>query len=670
MNPVCEIENAWITLADGCRLAARLFLPADAQGSPVPAILEYIPYRKRDFMRRRDDGMHRWFAGHGYACVRVDMRGSGESDGIMHDEYLKLEQDDALEVIAWIAAQPWCSGRVGMMGKSWGAYNSLQVAARRPAALKAVLAVMGTDDRYAECIHYSGGCLLNDNFWWGCIMQVFNARPPDPAIVGERWRSTWLQRLEAEQFWPDLWLRHPHLDEYWKHGSVAFDYDAIACPVWFWGGWADLYRDTPLRLAQNLRVAHKVTIGPWAHLYPHEGLPAPAVGFLQEALRWWDHWLKDRDNGLMREPTFHVYLMDSARPLPYFAARAGRWIAGDERPADCVDTESFALNCDGLGAAAGPEGVLMIGSPQSTGLASGDWGSFANSGDLPGEQDLDAFGSLQFDTPPLAAVKELLGNARVTLEFAADQPDALVAVRLIDVAPGGSATCVARGFLNLAQRDSREAPSPLVPGRRYRAEVSLTGTAYAFPAGHRLRVALSTAYWPIIWPSPHAVALSVFTGVSRLHIPVLRPSSMAAAARPFASPVSATQCPVTTLRKGRIERTVATDQISGEVTHRLFIDGGVFGDWGKFRLDDIGMDMAHVFERIYSIRPDDPASARASMTQTYEMGRGDWQVTIRTGATMSSTPATFELDAWLEAYDGDARICRREWRSSIPRRNL
>ena len=261
------IENLWITLSDGCRLAARLWLPADAETNPVPAILEYLPYRKRDFTRRRDESMHAYFAAHGYVGVRVDMRGSGDSDGIMHDEYLLQEQDDALEVIAWIARQPWCSGSVGMMGKSWGAYNSLQIAARRPPELKAVISVMGTDDRYAECIHYSGGALLNDNFWWGCIMQLFNARPPDPQIVGDRWRSLWLERLQAEEFWPNIWLQHQHLDAYWKHASVCFDYAAIECPVWFWGGWADLYRDSPLRLSQHLQVPHKVTVGPWAQSF-------------------------------------------------------------------------------------------------------------------------------------------------------------------------------------------------------------------------------------------------------------------------------------------------------------------------------------------------------------------------------------------------------------------
>jgi uncharacterized protein len=669
-HAVRDIENAWITLSDGCRLAARLWMPADADSAPVPAILEYIPYRKRDFTRRRDEGMHRWFAGHGYAAVRVDMRGSGESDGIMHDEYLLQEQEDALEVIEWISRQPWCSGNVGMMGKSWGAFNSLQVAARRPAALKAIIAVMGTDDRYAEDIHYSGGCLLNDNFWWGCIMQVFNSRPPDPAIVGERWREMWLQRLEAEQFWPHLWLQHQTLGEYWKHGSVCFDYAAIACPTWFWGGWADLYRDTPLRLAQHLRVPHKVTMGPWGHLYPHEGLPEPAVGFLQESLRWWDHWLKGKDSALMQEPPLRFYMMESVPPLPHYAERAGRWIAESEWPSRNVDTEVLALNSEGLRPKAGAQIALMISSPQSTGLASGEWGSFANPGDVPGDQSLDSFGSLEFDAEPLAQRLEILGNVRAILELAADRPQAFVAVRLIDVAPDGRATSVARGFLNLTQAKDRRAPVPLVPGERHRVEVQLTATAYAFPSGHRIRLALSTAYWPILWPSPEAVTLTVFTGASQLLLPVRPPESAGPELAALPEAVSAAPTPVTVLRQGRIERTVSLDQITREVSHRLYIDGGVFGSWGKFRLEDIGMEMGHVFERVYRIKPDDPNSARATMTQTCDLGRGDWQVRINTGATMTSTASTFESSAWVEAFEGGKSVFRKDWQVSIPRNGV
>ena len=668
---VNEIENLWIVLSDGCRLAARVWLPKGAATTPVPAVLEYLPYRKRDFTRRRDEGMHRYFAAQGYAGVRVDMRGSGDSDGVMHDEYLQQEQDDALEIIAWIARQPWCSGAVGMMGKSWGAYNSLQVAARRPPQLKAVIAVMGTDDRYAECIHYSGGALLNDNFWWGCIMQLFNARPPDPQIAGERWRFLWLERLRAEEFWPDIWLRHQHLDAYWKHASVCFDYDAIECPVWFWGGWADLYRDTPLRLAEHLNVPRKVTVGPWAHLYPHEAIPAPAVGYLQEAVRWWDRWLKgSTDDSILKEPSLQFYMMDAVPPVTHLDERAGRWVAEDAWPSSNVEVRAFALNPRLLEPTAAPETALPLASPQSTGLAGADWASFGVPGDLPGDQALDSFGSLEFDSVALAAQTEILGHARVVLEVTADRPVAIVTARLIDVAPDGRATLVARGFLNLTQRESREHPQPLVPGQRYRVEVQLTGTAYAFPAGHRLRVALSTAYWPVIWPAPEPVTVTVFTGASQLLLPVRHPSPgdsrLPTLPKPAAAPVSA----VSIVRDGKLERSVSIDQVTGRVNHRMYVDGGTFGPTGKIRLEMPGVEISHVSERNYSIHPDDPNSAHASMSQTCEIGRGEWRTRIETYAEMTSTPTTFELNAWVEAFEGDTSVCRKEWRTSIPRQLL
>lgn len=675
---VKEVENLWITVSDGCRLAARVWLPEGAATNPVPAVLEYLPYRKRDFTRRRDEGMHRYFAAHGYAGIRVDMRGSGDSDGIMHDEYLAQEQDDAVEVIAWIARQPWCSGAVGMMGKSWGAYNSLQVAARRPPELKAIIAVMGTDDRYAECIHYSGGALLNDNFWWGCIMQLFNARPPDPQIAGERWRSLWLERLRAEEFWPDIWLQHQHLDAYWKHASVCFDYDAVQCPVWFWGGWADLYRDTPLRLAEHLRVPRKVTVGPWAHLYPHEALPAPAVGYLQEAVRWWDRWLKGTtDEAVLKELSLQFYMMDSVPPVTHLEERAGRWVAEEVWPSPNVEVVGFALGDGGrleakatASGTAVPETALTLASPQSTGLAAADWASFGVPGDLPGDQSLDSFGSLEFDGEPLATRTEILGHARVVLDVTSDRPVAIVTARLIDVAPDGRATLVARGFLNLTQRESREHPQPLVPGQRYRVEVQLTGTAYAFPAGHRLRVALSSAYWPVIWPAPEPVSLTVFTGASQLLLPVRHANAadgrLPALPKPAAGPISA----VSIAREGKLERSVSIDQVSGRVNHRLYVDGGTFGPTGKIRLEIPGVEISHVSERNYSIHPDDPNSAHASMRQTCEIGRGTWQTRIETYAQMTSTPTTFELDAWVEAFEGETSVCRREWRTSIPRQLL
>jgi uncharacterized protein len=234
-----ETEHVLIPLRDGVHLAARLWLPVDANEQPVPAILEYLPYRKRDGTIERDALTHPYLAGFGYACVRVDIRGTGESDGLLIDEYAQQEQDDALEVIAWLAEQRWCTGVVGMMGISWGGFNALQVAALRPAALKAIVTVCSTDDRYRDDVHYMGGTLLKDGLDWGCFLLSAIGHPPDPMLVGDRWLPMWRQRLEKVPLFLETWLRHQRRDAYWMHGSVCQDYAAIQCPVFAVGGWTD-----------------------------------------------------------------------------------------------------------------------------------------------------------------------------------------------------------------------------------------------------------------------------------------------------------------------------------------------------------------------------------------------------------------------------------------------
>ena len=299
-RPVRELENVWIPMADGTRLAARVWLPEDSEVEPVPAILEYIPYRKNDWTWLRDSTMHPYFAGHGYACVRVDLRGAGDSDGILLDEYLEQEQDDGVEALAWIAAQPWCTGAVGMFGISWGGFNGLQVAARRPPALKTVITLCSTDDRYADDVHYMGGCVLGvDMLPWAAAMHVWNGTPPDPANVGGDWREIWLRRLKETPPYIEAWLAHQRRDAYWQHGSVCEDFSAIECPVYAIGGWVDGYSNAILRLLEGLPGMSKGLIGTWGHGFPHDAFPGPQIGFLQECLRWWDRWLKGEENGVL-----------------------------------------------------------------------------------------------------------------------------------------------------------------------------------------------------------------------------------------------------------------------------------------------------------------------------------------------------------------------------------
>ncbi|MBX6321104.1 MAG: CocE/NonD family hydrolase [Rhodospirillaceae bacterium] len=660
-RPVREIENAWIELSDGCRLAARIWLPEDAEHDPVPAVLEYLPYRKRDGTVERDALTHPYLAGHGYACVRVDMRGSGESDGVLEDEYLKQEQDDALEVMRWIAAQPWCTGAIGMMGISWGGFNSLQVAARRPPELKAIITLCSTDDRYADDIHYMGGCLLNENLGWASTMLAYMSRPPDPALVGERWREMWLERLEKEPLLIDIWLRHQTRDAYWKHGSVCEDFSAITCPVYAIGGWADGYSNAVPRLLAGLKVPRKGLIGPWAHKYPHFANPGPQIGFLQEALRWWDQWLKGKDTGVMEGPMYRVWMQEWAPPQAWYAERPGRWVGEPSWPSPAITERRLLLHPGRLDAAAAPAVRLDCRSPQNLGWTSGAWSSFGLGPDQPVDQRPDDGAALVFDSAPLEERLEILGAPVVTLDVASDRPCAFVVARLEDVAPDGTSLRVTYGALNLTHRESHEHPAPLEPGRRYTVRVQLNDAAHAFAPGHRIRLAVSPVYWPVLWPSPEPVTLSLHTGASALALPVRPPRPEDEHLPAFPPPEGATPLARTYLRRPASSRRVSHDIGSGETTLTIIEDGG------RATLDKLGLEIEHKQHETYRIGQHDPNSACVEISHTMCIGRGAWRTRTESRTVMRSTRAEFLIHATLDAYDGETRVLSREWDRRIPR---
>ncbi len=618
-HAVQETET-WLRLSDGCRLAVRIWRPTDSDTNPVPAVLEYIPYRKRDFTAERDVRTHPYFAGHGYASVRVDLRGSGESDGVLTDEYLPQELDDGVEVLRWLGEQPWCTGDVGMIGISWGGFNGLQIAARRPPELKAVVTVCSSDDRYADDVHHMGGCLLSDNLSWAATMFDHNSRPPDPLLVGERWREMWLERLEHSGLWLETWLRHQRRDAYWKHGSVCEDFGAIQCPVYAVSGWADGYCNAVFRLLKGLKVPRKGLVGPWAHKYPHSARYDVRPG------RW------------ITEPTW---------PSPNIGARAYKLTFGH----DLVPAERE------VGANA-----LTIASPLSTGLFAGKWCSYNAPPDLPHDQRDEDGGALCFETARLSEPLEICGQPTVTLDLAADKPVAMVAARLIDVAPDDSATRVSYGLLNLTHRDSDEHPEPLEPGTSYRVTVKLKHIAQRFPAGHSIRLSISTVYWPIAWPAPEPVRLTVHLGESRLTLPV-RPERPAedAAVTPFLHPEAAPPMACTQLRPGQEEWTVRRD-LAREVSHLE-----VLNDEGTFRLEPTDTTIsARVLER-YSYDHADATSVRGWCEWQRSFARGAWRVSTVTRTQMTCDHTHFYINATLDAYEGDARVFAQNWNVRVPR---
>jgi putative CocE/NonD family hydrolase len=648
---IVETPDMGILLSDGCRLSARVWMPEDAASDPVPVILEYLPYRKRDGTCARDALTHPWFAKRGYACLRVDMRGNGDSEGLMEDEYTAQELSDACEVIAWAAAQPWCNGNVGMMGISWGGFNSLQVAALQPPALKAIITLCSTVDRYADDIHYKGGCLLNENLGWGATMWAYSSRAPDPALC-EDWRDLWMQRLENEPFLPAVWLRHQNRDAYWQHGSVCEDYSKIKAKTLAIGGWGDSYKNAVPQLVEALPGA-KGIVGPWVHKYPHFAVPAPRIGFLQEAERWWARWLKDEPTGVENDPDYTVYLMDGVRPATWYLERAGNWITPEAQ-----NDRIKALHLNGTALADLPGTVsALIASPQHTGGDAGEYCAIWLGPEMPGDQRADDARSATWDTAPLTEDLALSGAPKLTLRLTSDKPLAQVAVRLNHVHPDGASTRITYGVLNLSHRNGFNVPDPLPVGEELEIEVPLDHIAYRVPAGHRLRVAVSNAYWPLLWPMPEAGTLSVSGGSLDLpHVDLPRGDQ-----RVFPDPDAEEPWAIEDIHQGENSRRVITDMKTGEISLEIIDDFGVRRDLVH------GLISGSVARELWTIHPDDPLSARGQTHWTEMMERDGIVLRTETFTEMSSDADNFYLAGRIEAYEGEELFYSKDVSETVPR---
>lgn len=659
---VHEDENVWIPVSDGIRLAARMWRPVGT--GPVPAIVEYIPYRKRDRTSARDSVHHPYLAGHGYACVRVDIRGTGESEGVLTDEYLEREQQDAVDVLAWLAAQPWCTGRTAMMGISWGGFAALQTAARRPPSLAAIAISNFTDDRYGDDFHYQGGCMLADNLAEAGTTFATATLPPDPALVGDRWRDMWRERLQANGPWVDEWLRHQRLDDYWRHASVNTDYAAVRCPVLATGGWADGYTDAVFRVLTHLDVPRLGIVGPWEHKYPHLGGPGPAIGYPQLLVRWFDRWLKDIDNGVEEDPALRVWIQHSAAPGDMYRPGTGHWIA-ERWPTPDDEPVTYHLAGGRLVPAGSRSGdadeVASIEPVPVSGHHAGKWASYGTPPDLPGDQRPDDERALCFDSDVLDRPRTVLGAPYVTLELTADRPVAMIAARLCDVAPDGTSTRVSYGLLNLTHRDGDTEPRPLEPGRSYRAVVHLRHAGYRFAAGHRIRLALSSGYWPLAWPSPDPARLGVRTATARLVLPVHRQSHEIPYR--FDPPEGCAPREPARLTAPRHHWTVTTGP-PGETVHDIVKDDGTV------RYTDADLDVTRHVHETYRIHDHAPSTPTATTTWDVTYRRDGWHTRTRTELTLTADRTHFLLHAAITAYDHEDLFHRRTWTERFPRDGL
>jgi putative CocE/NonD family hydrolase len=644
-----EIENEWIVMPDGVRLAVSLWLPDG--GGPAPVVLEYIPYRKRDSTRGYSGYWGRLLARQGVAYARLDARGSGDSEGSLADEYLPLEQADAVAAIAWLAARPWCNGAVGMRGVSWGGFITLQVAALAPPALKAIMPMCASDRRYTDDAHYVGGVFALTGLKWATSFKVVMAGPPDPEVFGVDWEAAWMRRLDAAPPIAAQWLRHQREDDYWRQGSVGFDPAAIRCPTYLAGGWADPYNAAIPRLLERLSVPTKAVIGPWGHGYPQPAAPGPGLRWIDEEVRWWRHWLADEPTGVMEGPRVWAYLPEQS-PAEARGDIPGRWVAPPSWPPRS-ELLQLHLSPGRLGESRGESGVATITSDPRVGLATPEWCPFSWT-QYPREQSADDAHALTFDTEPLEEPMEMLGTPVLRLRLAADRPVATLAARLLEVTPDGRSWLVTYGALNLTHRGSHDSPTPLTPGEGYDIELSLYVTARRFRVGSRLRLALSEGLWPLLWPSPEPVTLTLDLTGARLALPV----------RSFGDePEFPIGVVASTSGPGRGE-----PEISHDTTPQGLTTFREVSPSSRATIEAIGTTVERFGPDLeLSVGVDDPSSCRWRARQGVRYLRGDWDCAVESDVEITADAATFHVRERVIARRGEAVVFDREVVSDVPR---
>jgi len=646
--PVAEKIDEWITMSDGVRLSGTLYTPESA--GPWPVILEGLPYRKDDvtayhapeYRRLRDEG--------DFVVCRVDLRGTGSSEGVAEDEYTPQEQKDLCEVIAWLAAQDWSNGNVGMYGASYGGFNSFQVAMEQPPALKAIVPIYATDDRYTDDVHLYGGTRRSlDLTDYPLYMVAMNALPPVPNIVGPGWRELWDERLATLQPWLLRWLEEQLRDPYWQHGSLRPHYQSIKCPTMIVAGWADGYRNATFRVFEQLQVPKRLLFGPWSHMAPESSLPGPRIDLVPELIKWFDQWLRAAPPN--DEPPIAVFIRRSTRPAPDLDEMRGEWRYEPDWP-----LERGRVACLSLEESAGPRGGHTL-------VVRGDVGAYgagSGAGALPAGQPLDQRAdeahSLVYTWPRFEQETEILGYPRVDITLSCTAPIASLSAKLCDVFEDGTSVLVSRGWLNLTHRDSHTKPEALRTGERYTISFDLDATSWVFEAGHALRLDLAGADWPNVWPPPEPLKLTVDPAASTVSLPVVEGPSPVAETPAFAPPPARTDEPLGQAGPvWRFEHDVLRRESRVVIDHdhtTALDDGSAFLEhyWGNAGVSTV-----------------DPGESFVTGGAAFELRWDGTVVRAETHMNLRSDKDNVYLELDLDVTENGAAKESKEWRQTHPR---
>ncbi len=646
-------------MPDGVRLAADLYMPAGGQAAEkFPVLLEYLPYRRIE-ARGRNYPLYSYFVQRGYVVAAVDIRGTGNSEGrLIPYEYSDIEHQDGEVVIDWLSRQRWSNGNVGMFGISWGGFNSIQMALRNPPALKAIIAVDATEDLYQEDVHFIDGIIHVDS--WEMSQDLDNARPGAPEYVIDE--AYFRDRFDTQP-WMMTYKRQQRDGAFWDRASARSRYPDIRIPSMHIAGWYDGYRDSVPRMLANLRAPVKAIIGPWSHTWPHEPYPKPGIEWRHEAVRWFDQWLKGIDTGIMEEPRFAVFVRNWHPPGPYLEEAPGSWRFEDGWPIARIRDDVLYLQPDhSLSPLQSMATTHRLRYVPSIGVEAGGpvmwWGDVAHD-----QRPTDAF-SLVYDGAPLEEETEILGKPRATLKVAADAPRANWFVRISDVAPDGTVTQVAGAGFNGSHRLSAREPAAMVPNESFELEIDLHFTSWVFPKGHRIRVAVNNAQWPMLWPTPYSMTteLRLGAGASRITLPVVP-----FAQRPVPAFLSPTESPAlagfetldtgTNSGYGEISSVDRNPQ-TGEVTATATNTGGRRYPWGIERYRE---SIRH--------KVTDRAPESASVLGTHRMDLELPERTLSWEAELSfrSDRANFYYTYRRRLIENGRLLREKAWTDTIPR---
>lgn len=646
-------QVTWLTMKDGVRLSATIYQPRPVkEDEKFPVLLELLPYRKDDSFYIRDYPLYSYFASRGYITVKVDVRGTGSSEGqLPGEEYSDQEIDDAVELVDQLSRLTGANGKVAMWGISWGGFNAIQVAMRRPPALKAIIAIHASDDLFHDDIHYIDGALHVN--WYALEIDHENGLPrsPDYRLDDDFFE----QRFNAKP-WLIKYLNHQRDGEFWRRKSLRWQYDRIDIPVYLIGGLLDGYRDTVPRMLANLSSPVKAEIGPWNHDFPDTGLPGPNYEWRKNAVKFFDRWLKGARNNVMKKP-FMVFVRDGHKPDRMLRQTPGHW-RYEDWPIKRMRLKKLYPSKRGCLEDAPPEKSAshFLAYVASSGVAAGKWW-----GEPTGDMRLDDAYALVYDSAVLKKKVEIIGFPRVRLSVSADAPLAHWVARLEDIAPDGSVSLVTGAVLNGSQRRDRTNPSALTPGKVYDLSFDLHFTTWTFKPGHRIRLAVSNAQFPMIWPTPHGMTTTLHLGAgTSLVLPVI-PAGRRAALPRLASPEP---------REKRDDASYGPDCPRLE-EHKIVYDQArqsvlvVDRNCHKYTIGERKFDT--IRETIYEASANDPARASFKGTMSTRVKEGGWRIRLTTTIVMKSDAEHFHVTVTRRLTRNGKQVASRTWKEVVAR---